>query len=991
MKTKMLRRFFAFTMSAFVLISSANGTTAFASANSETAIATESETTENKSVMTETAETTENESVVTETAETESVEETELVEIATEETAEAEETETTEVEATELTETGAVEETETVEIVAEESETTQTEVTETTEIEEIEAAEETEATEVVIEEVTEDVIDTSNLMSEEERFENIAEISALDEEMLLNATTITPGTSQSGAKAINLNTTYQAKVNSSGDRHWYKYTLTTAGLVEINSQNLGGGTYYVYLNQNGNSCESSYTVNGGEHVTGRKLGLEAGTYYIYVGGFYALSGETYQLSLNFTPLSTCETESNDTFSSADTIPVNTLITGSSHSGSEEDYYKFTLNAPGAVDIQLTHDAISGREMYDEYTVYFYNSTNGNDLFYFYSTGGDKTVTSTKIGLPAGDYYVLVDGGYYNTGTYGLKVNYEQSNTWEQEVNSTATLANTISVNQSYAGTVITSSDADYYKFTVDNDGMVSLNVKHDGISGLETSRCYRIYLYSANDLSNAIYYMYSNGGETSKTSPQIGLPKGTYYVMVDGYYSDYYTPYQLKVNYTKSSYWEKEGNDTFTSATSIKADKTYKGSIRTSNDVDYYKVKVSNDGYINLKLKQSGTTTDYIYTIKLYNSDLNEVYADKIAGTDNKYETSKIGLKKGTYYVYICNYNTYEGTYELTVDATKASNWEKEINNDKSAANKISVGKTVKGVTNGGYYGTYDSYDYYKFTLSKSTYINVSLEHERVNGTDNMWAVDIYDSKGNIIDDFSASYMYVKESEEYVATQTTKLSKGTYYVKVYGYGAATDEEYELTVNKVEKKAPTISSVESTQYNKIKVSWKAVPGATKYEIYRATSKNGSYKKVKTISDGSTTSWTDKDVKTGKTYYYKMKSVVETNKVLKSGYSKVKSAKCVPATPSVSLKSSTKKQMKVSWKKVSGASGYEIYRATSKSGKYTKVTTIKKGSTTNYTDKKLTSGKTYYYKVRAYRTVDGKKVYSSYSDIKSKKVK
>lgn len=64
---------------------------------------------------------------------------------------------------------------------------------------------------------------------------------------------------------------------------------------------------------------------------------------------------------------------------------------------------------------------------------------------------------------------------------------------------------------------------------------------------------------------------------------------------------------------------------------------------------------------------------------------------------------------------------------------------------------------------------------------------------------------------------------------------------------------------------------------------------------------------------------------------------------------------------------------------------------VYRATSKNGKYKAVSTIKKGSTVSYTNKKLTSKKTYYYKVRAYRVVNGKKVYSGYSKVKGVKIK
>ena len=91
-----------------------------------------------------------------------------------------------------------------------------------------------------------------------------------------------------------------------------------------------------------------------------------------------------------------------------------------------------------------------------------------------------------------------------------------------------------------------------------------------------------------------------------------------------------------------------------------------------------------------------------------------------------------------------------------------------------------------------------------------------------------------------------------------------------------------------------------------------------------------------------------------------------------------------------TPSIKLSTGSKK-IKVSWNKISGSTGYEVYRATSKSGKYSKIKTVTKGSTLSYTNIKLSKGKTYYYKVKAYKTVDGKKVYSSYSSVKYAKAK
>lgn len=99
-----------------------------------------------------------------------------------------------------------------------------------------------------------------------------------------------------------------------------------------------------------------------------------------------------------------------------------------------------------------------------------------------------------------------------------------------------------------------------------------------------------------------------------------------------------------------------------------------------------------------------------------------------------------------------------------------------------------------------------------------------------------------------------------------------------------------------------------------------------------------------------------------------------------------YSAGVSAKPVPATPTITVANAGSRKIKISWKKITGASGYEVYRATSKSGSYSKVKTVTSGSTVSYTNTGLSKGKTYYYKVRAYRTVSGKKVYGNYSAVK-----
>ncbi len=94
------------------------------------------------------------------------------------------------------------------------------------------------------------------------------------------------------------------------------------------------------------------------------------------------------------------------------------------------------------------------------------------------------------------------------------------------------------------------------------------------------------------------------------------------------------------------------------------------------------------------------------------------------------------------------------------------------------------------------------------------------------------------------------------------------------------------------------------------------------------------------------------------------------------------------------PSVVTLSSVKagsKSATPAWKTVTGASGYEVMYSTSKKFKSAKTSTVKKGSAKNTTVKKLTKGKKYYFKVRAFKTIDGNKIYGAWSAVKSVKVK
>ncbi len=152
---------------------------------------------------------------------------------------------------------------------------------------------------------------------------------------------------------------------------------------------------------------------------------------------------------------------------------------------------------------------------------------------------------------------------------------------------------------------------------------------------------------------------------------------------------------------------------------------------------------------------------------------------------------------------------------------------------------------------------------------------------------------------------------------------------------------------------------------SATTGKPKLTWTAVEGADKYEIYRATSKNGTYTKMWTQTG---TTYVNTAAVAGKTYYYKVRAIDNENSYATSAFSTVYSITCDLAAPT-GLKistSATSGKPKLTWAAVEGADKYEIYRATSKNDTYTKMWTQ---TGTTYVNTAAVAGKTYYYKVRA----------------------
>ena len=174
-------------------------------------------------------------------------------------------------------------------------------------------------------------------------------------------------------------------------------------------------------------------------------------------------------------------------------------------------------------------------------------------------------------------------------------------------------------------------------------------------------------------------------------------------------------------------------------------------------------------------------------------------------------------------------------------------------------------------------------------------------------------------------------------------------------------------------------APTVTGGNDSQ-GRPTLKWNAVSGAAKYEVYRARSRSGTYTKYSTQTS---TSYTNSSYLTsGTTYYYKVRALKSDGTA--GPYSAVVSVTCrlKLTAPSVTGGTDSQGRPTLKWNAVTGAAKYEVYRSASRSGTYTKYSTQ---TSTSYTNSSyLTSGTTYYYKVRALGS-DGS--YGPYSSVAS----
>ncbi len=316
------------------------------------------------------------------------------------------------------------------------------------------------------------------------------------------------------------------------------------------------------------------------------------------------------------------------------------------------------------------------------------------------------------------------------------------------------------------------------------------------------------------------------------------------------------------------------------------------------------------------------------YTLYLYNSEKECIKKYTATGTSKKITLS------------------VEGTYYIKVRATSslASSWKmdgKRVSFTlKVKAEKVTLSKTSLSLVKGGSYSL-------KATVSPDGATDKSV---------------VYKSGNTKVATVSSSGKITAKGFGTATVTCTSKDNG-------------DAAAKCTVKVVPGKVTGVQQT-SASSSRMKVKWSAVSGAEKYQIYKYDSETKAYKLL------ATTDKTEYEIKgsTNTSVKIKIRATVKVgSENYKGSYSDVVTLITSTATPTVKG-TAGKGQVKLTWSKVKGATGYAVYQYTD--GKYKKIKTLSADSLT-YTKTGPGSGKTYTFKVRAIKKQGSYTAYSGYS--------
>ena len=342
-------------------------------------------------------------------------------------------------------------------------------------------------------------------------------------------------------------------------------------------------------------------------------------------------------------------------------------------------------------------------------------------------------------------------------------------------------------------------------------------------------------------------------------------------------------------------------------------------------------------------------------------------------------------LEKGTYYIQIYKDNSYQGIYNLINRYTNIGSTETEKNDTIATADPISLGARVTGLL-----AQNEESDIFRVTVPISDEIQISLQSfmEYVD-------LNVYNSAGTEV--YSEDIRWNSNIGYSNETYKSNLNAGTYYIQIDADGRHRGKyQFVVSAKTMAVNPPSTGNGGNTGNNS------SGGVSAKKNIEDASISNISKKNYtgRAIRPSVTVKYGGKRLKENKHYTVSYKKnrnpgIATVTITGKGAYKGTKTASFMiePRKATIkTVKSPKKKRLSVAWRRDSAVTGYQVVIATNKSFRSNKKSKVlPKNKMTSCTFKNLKSKKTYYVKVRSYKSVKGGVVYGPYSSVKKIKVK
>ncbi len=371
---------------------------------------------------------------------------------------------------------------------------------------------------------------------------------------------------------------------------------------------------------------------------------------------------------------------------------------------------------------------------------------------------------------------------------------------ESEPNNSQEQANEIRLGQSIQGLFQPKDDEDWYKLVNSQSGRNIIRIDLTGVAGVNS------YLEIYNEKEEKLKESDTGDDGEAEAIINFGVTEGIYYIMVSGFQRNEKDKYTLSTKLL--SPWQEgqefELNDELEQANEIKLGQSIEGYFQPKGDKDWYKFVVSQSGKNIIRIDLTGVAGVNSY-IEIYNEKGERLKESDTGGDGEGEAIINFGVTEGIYYIKV-NGRQENGKDKYLLSTKLLGPWQKgqefEPNDELEQANKIKLGKTIKGSP----YPDTDK-DWYVFTMPEPGLEILVIELSGLGGVDLL--LELLDADGQELKEANNGEMGEKET-----IVRMKVKPGKYYIMVNNYGSNTETAYSLRAGK-----PTVPPATPEEVNK----------------------------------------------------------------------------------------------------------------------------------------------------------------------------